>query len=335
MFSMSRASAGEGPERYSLRVPFECAAGESLKLGIDLFDIDGKSIRLVGSGTQYVLRVSHFDSPDHAEAYLDRLVGVLLRMTVGMKLGLRVETSLQDIRLFDPPKEVTTGHKLGDWLDQAGWTHLDGAVDPFPAAIIPEHKRLLLIAGDKAHAVVGVSAGNFKAGLETGFALPTPEAIPKDARLSLGIDLYAASRHETTSRGRLVTMVTAVESLVVPGRVPAKVVQAIDNLLAVLGAGAIKDELGTEWSRLASRVGNLKTESIKNSLRSHVANIADAIGGSPDELADGMSQSYDVRSLLLHEGSATDAEIGIALTWLNEWVPRILVYHSDVAGGAL
>lgn len=77
--------------------------------------------------------------------------------------------------------------------------------------------------------------------------------------------------------------------------------------------------------RLLSRLGKLKTESIKESLRIWTrTTCARMPAWDPQEAASAVAQHYDARSDLVHEGTAPEADIQEALQWLSEFVPAVL-----------
>jgi hypothetical protein len=77
--------------------------------------------------------------------------------------------------------------------------------------------------------------------------------------------------------------------------------------------------------RLLDRLCGLKKESIKESIRIWTATICSKLQGYDGaKAAADISRHYDVRSKLLHAGSAPECEIKSALDWLTEFIPAVL-----------
>lgn len=359
MFSMTVGSRGEPPESYTLQVPLRIADDETFNLeeGSAEFELAGYRARMSGRSPDYLLRISGFASNGAAREFFDQLLGALLLATVDLRLGMEVESTIQDLLVFDPPKEITEDSLVPSSVRERGWTHIDAAIDASPAVIIPEHKRIMLFAAGRAHAVRGVGGQRLAASVQSALELAAPEAIMTDSRLSLAIDLYAASRHETTSRGRIVTLVTSLEALVAPDRVSDDVEAAIDHLMDLLRRGSsvsspwqsfigsvcaalgrpsnpIPELSAEERNSLRSRIGNLKRESIGRKLARFMASEAGDLGVDPGPLKKGMSHSYGVRSNLVHEGEDSPTEIERARSWLEEWVPKLLMSVARRTAGA-
>jgi hypothetical protein len=244
---------------------------------------------------------------------------------------LRVETDFQDVRWIPSKGHLKDNKNLSFLYEKLGWTAIDGWIDSTPSVVIPEHKRLLDTNEGTFSATRGFPFDKLAAKLEKSLTQTKPEGIAADARLSLAIDLYASSRHEETQRGRLVTLVTALEALVDPNRLggaPATVLKKLVDEAKRLQSETEADEK-EEVARLLDRLQGLKRESIKQSLRRLAAKEAETLGQNPTDFADLLATAYDVRSQLLHTGKANHAAVSASGAWLAEWVPRILGAVAD------
>ena len=208
------ASEGSPPERYTLQVPFQLgpkrrltpADAKEIAFGAQRLEvIDNQGIQL--------LRVTGFRSFEKAEEFFQRLRGALYYLTVGHKLSIRSDRDMQMVRLLDSPVDVRGNPNWGEICEQKGWTQLDGYVDPFPAVVIPEHLRIMEIGVGPLSVTIGTPVPMFLEHLAGVLALPKPESITADERLSLAIDLYASSLWETSRRARVVSLATALEAL--------------------------------------------------------------------------------------------------------------------------
>jgi len=282
--------------------------------------IDNQGIQL--------LRVTGFRSFEKAEEFFQRLRGALYYLTVGHKLSIRSDRDMQMVRLLDSPVDVRGNPNWGEICEQKGWTQLDGYVDPFPAVVIPEHLRIMEIGVGPLSVTIGTPVPMFLEHLAGVLALPKPESITADERLSLAIDLYASSLWETSRRARVVSLATALEALIKPERVSQAASDQIDQLLNAFDSArdclAEDQKQRSESDSIRSRLASLKNESISERLRRLAVAHASDIGVTTEQARHKMVSAYGVRSKLVHDGNAPEAEIEDAAAWLDKAVPAIL-----------
>jgi hypothetical protein len=323
------ASAGSPPERYTLQVPFQLGPSHALT-SADVKDVvfGDLTLEIVENQGVQLLRVTGFKTAGEAEVYFPRLRGALLRLIVRKKLSLRTTRGMQSVQLKHPPIDVRGNPNFGTMLEGKGWTHLDGYVDPSPAVVIPEHLRIMEFGGGSLSATLSMPVQSFLEQLTDGLTLLQPEQIAADERLSLSIDLYAASLWETSQRARVVSLATALEALIEPERVGQAASDQIDKLLDVFDSSRDQsredEEQRRALDRMRSRLAGLKEESILENLRQLATAHADALGETIDEARRNMVSAYGVRSKLVHDGYARDDEIASAAAWLSKAVPAIL-----------
>jgi hypothetical protein len=320
------------------------------------FTLGGHQARITGRGHEYLLRIQDFPTPDAARDFFYRLRGALLVATLDLRIGLSIVAELQEPLTYDPPKEIKAPKVMPSCVRDRGWTHVDAAIDASPSVVIPEHKRVLLFAAGSATAIRGVTATRLADTLDEALGLPNPEQIATAERLSLAIDLYAASRREATHRGRIVTMVTALEALVDAEYASDRVRASVDRILVEFRTtsshttiwrrfaywalrrmgilGRMGEGLtGAERNRLMSQLGNLRRESIGERLRRFVEAESAHLGADGDELKRALTHSYGVRSHLVHEGHSDPRDVERARTWLEMWVPKLLRSVANRSGG--
>jgi hypothetical protein len=148
--------------------------------------------------------------------------------------------------------------------------------------------------------------------------------------LQLAIELYAACSFEATDNAQLVTLVTALESLTPRAKIPAC---AEDCLRAATDLIKAKrdtcDTSSVNWedlNHLLSRLDNLRAQSIRRSLIAYVSVLVGRASelGDPKEVLARLDHAYRLRSALLHNGVAEQANVNEALEFLREFVPNIL-----------
>lgn len=225
-------SEGSPPERYTLQVPFQLAPPHALKQAdVKEHTFGDHNVEIVENEGIQLLRVTSFETREEAEAFFPRLRGALLRLIVRKKLRLRSSRAMQMVQLHDLPVDVRGNPTFGELCERKGWTHLDGHIDPSPAVVIPEHLRIMEIGAGSMKVTISMPETSFLEHLAEGLTLPHPEKIAADERLSLAIDLYAASLSETSQRARVVSLATSLESLIKPERVSEAASDQINQLL--------------------------------------------------------------------------------------------------------
>src|SRR5688572_21420677 len=182
------ASTGSPPERYTLQIPFQLGSTQALNpTAVKNVSYGDLRLEIVENEGVQLLKVTGFKTADEAEAFLPRVRGALLRLIVVKKLSLRMANGVQTVKLHEPPIDVRGNSNFGDLFDKVGWTHLDGAIDPSPVVVIPEHLRIMEYGGGSVSLKHGMPTTSFLDYLAEGLSLPQSEQIAADGRLSLSI----------------------------------------------------------------------------------------------------------------------------------------------------
>lgn len=323
------ASEGSPPERYTLQVPFQLGPMHALTpADVKEIAFGDHKLEIVSNQGIQLLRITGFNSFEEAEEFFQRLRGSLYHLIVRKKLSIRSTSDMQMVQLWKPPVDIRGNPNFGGICERKGWTHLDGSVDLSPAVVIPEHLRIMEFGVGSASVTISMPVPSFLEHLAKGLALPQPERIAADERLSLAIDLYAASLWETSRRARVVSLATCLEALIEPERVSEAASDQIEQLLkafdSVRDRSAEDAEQRSELDRMRSRLAGLKEESISENLRKLAGAHAKVIGVTTEEARRNIVSAYGVRSKLVHDGYATDDEIVDAAGWLDKAVPVIL-----------
>lgn len=329
LFWFRIASQGSGPERYTLQVPFQLGPGDEVRSVDDnRVTFGSHDLEIVENQGVQLLRVLGFKTAAAAETFFPRLRGALLHLVVKKQLSVRSSSSMQEIRFQEPPIDVRGSANFGSMFEPRGWTHLDGHVDHSQVVVIPEHLRIMEFGAGSASATISMPASSFLGHLAASLALSQPQQIAADERLSLAIDLYAASLWEASLRAKVVNLATSLEVVVKPEKVGKVASDQIDQMLGTFDSArepsAEDPEQRRALDRMRSRIAGLKDESISENLRKLAARHATSIGETIDDARRNMVSAYAVRSKLVHDGYATDNEISTAAAWLRKTVPAIL-----------
>lgn len=337
IFSIEIGTEGRGPERWSVWLPIELAPSYRIKPGSAT--LGDKSISIESRNEFTVIEVHAFDREDEAIDFLERLRGAVLLWGIQGKIGLTVPQGVQRLQLFDPPAPGIDNPNFGEMCRSVGWEYVDGSYDFGEPAILPQHKRLTRWVMGRANAYVTTTAEQTSGRLLPLIELPKIGAIQSAGKLVLAAETYLASLFPISGKARLLELTTVLEVLAPtpdvgsePGAVLAAVIAEAKRSRAALPTDhpALRDV-----DRLLSRLGQLKSESIKESLRIWTRAICARLPGrDPDQAASDVARHYDVRSKLVHDGSAPDADIQAALEWLSEFVPAVLeLLIREAAGG--
>ena len=330
IFSIEIGTEGRGPERWSVWLPIELAPSYRIKPGSAT--LGGKSISIESRNGFTVIEVRAFNREDEAIDFLQRLRGAVLLWGIQGKIGLIVPQGVQKLQLFDPPAPGIDNPNFGDMCRHAGWEKVHGSYDVDEPAILPQHKRLTRWVMGRANAYVTTTVEQASAQLLPSIELPKIAVIESTGRLTLAAETYLASLFPISAKARLLELTTVLEILAPTPAIGSTASDALAAALAEAKRSRIAlaadrpdhPDLG-DLDRLLSRLGQLKRESIKESLRIWTRGVCAGLPGrEPDQAAAEIDKHYDVRSKLIHDGAASDADIEAALSWLSDFVPTVL-----------
>jgi len=332
IFAASIGSDGSGQERYVSYFPFVLAPGA------DLAAIDGSASSTHGAATLRLEKLHHlyaisfgpFASVETATASLDRLRAAFLWLSLSCGVGVSYSRVVGDLTVFDTPKSVLEPGFFSDVAGTAGWTAIDGHYDADKALIRPDHKRLTRWEMGRATVTLNIGIENFFQTLRQALSFDGISRVAEHPKLRLAIELYATHRFELSDNARFISLVTTLESLLPDMKIPKC------SLVALTQARAVVKETreryprdSPEWSaigHLLSRVSTLEDESIGMTLRNHVSSIVSRHSelGNQTDVVKRLRDVYSARCVLLHEGRADDGRIKEHLSFLQEFVPRLL-----------
>jgi hypothetical protein len=279
-----------------------------------------------------------FVSADAAAVHLDQLRASLLWFSLRYGIGVSYSKSLGNVKLLDAPQPVSGSGLIAQVAGVVDWAAIDGDYEADKALIRPEHKRLTRWETGHPSLAVGISVENFFKSVNQALSFGHLRGVIDNDKLKLAIELFAAYRFELSNNAQLITLVTALESLLPDMEVPAcskAVLAQSKDLVKASRDQHPKDS--TEWraiNHLLSRIGSLKTEAIGTALRHHVSSVLlrHPDFGDSGEVSIKLREVYSVRSTLLHEGRSAEQEVGMCLSFLRKFVPRLLaVLYEEAA----
>lgn len=332
LFAVSIGSTSTDKEGYALYVPFTLSPGRSISAFETslLHFFSGYQIQLEKLNNFYSIWIKSFDSVDSAKLFFPKLQASLLWASLKDKIGILSPRCLSNVQLYESPIQVSSQSDIYSIVSAAGWDNTDGNYDADKAAIIPKSKNLLRWEHGQHSISIGIGANNFLSRIASGLDFKSPNRVMENEKLRLAIDIYSSFFFELSENARFLTLVTVLETLTPDNEIPEVAQLALK--IAKSAVKSARDKFNKEtddWKlveNLLSRIGNLKRKSIGTSLREFVSTIAQKNPsiGDPDELADKLKELYNYRSTLVHTGSADPAAIKQSLSFLQDFVPRLL-----------
>ncbi len=343
IFAISQGTEGYGPERYVAYLPFVLAPGVKLApIEEPVTSTKGPfNLTLEKLHNLYALSSGPFTSEEAAALHINCLRGCLLWLSLRYGAGVDYPKDFGTPKLFTTPIPITESSPIWHIAEATGWSDTDGAYNADVALIRPEHKRLTRWETGRGSVEISISIEDFFHSLGQTLALERLPEVIKNDKLKLAIELYAAYRFELSDNAQLLTLVSSLESLLAKQEIPKCSNDALTKARAAVKACRDNYETeSTEWSqidRLLCNVGNLKTESIGATLRTQVLSVVSRNPelGDPDNIRTQLGKAYNLRSKLLHEGHPGDLDVEGNLSFLREFVPRLLkVLFREAAEGA-
>jgi hypothetical protein len=341
IFAVSPGSDGSGVERYVAYLPFVLAPGANLApIDRPIASTHGSSnLKLEKLHHLYVLSSGPFASEDAAAVHLEHLRSSLLWLSLTCGVGVSYSKIHGSLTLFEVPQPVPESGMISQVVGVVGWTATDGHYDADKALILPDHKRLTRWEMGRASLVIGISIENFFKTLSHALSFERLRRVTDDGKLILAIELYAAYRFELSNNAQLITLVSALESLLPDIEIPECSHTALAQAKEVVKATRYRyPHDSTEWNvinQLLSRIGTLKTEAIGTTVRRHISSVMSRHPelGDPADVSAKLREVYSIRSTLLHEGHSPEQDVENYLSFLREFVPRLLAALFREAAG--
>ncbi len=345
IFGFLEGSKGSGEESYTLRVPFMVSPNATLTVSSETSPptVDGHSAAIFESPGSYVLEVYGFASEEAARSFLPKVGAGLIETALRRRISFPFTLRTAPVKYFDPPRDLVPENPATKHLWDKGWSQLDGYYPHDATVIKPEHKKLYVeyVGGGTLSLVVGDEDIAHEVS-EALSVLPYPERVFEDEKLRLALNLYNSAFFEKGDPARLIAFVTVLETLNPGGEVPQPVSDVVDELVDKVkeSQAAITNSPGcssSDYDSLLTSVRRLKELSIGRGIRRLVTEKLELDPDIEDAVAVGreVREIYNLRSKLVHHGSADEAEVRAAIRRLLDIVPRVLlVMLSQAAQGA-
>jgi len=191
---------------YTLRFPFEIVSGHHLNLEEELSrQLGNLAIRLSQNDYHSVLEISGFESNDDAEKFVERLYAGLMWVMVDQKTPLQASSELNSVRYADDPDAAA------ERLSFDAPVH--GMINGHRPSIFPSDKRIAKFFAGTWSGSLGRAPEGFLDSLVFGVDLAKHFQLSQEEPLHVALELYSAAFAEKSQRARLLTFVTALESI--------------------------------------------------------------------------------------------------------------------------
>ncbi len=332
IFTTSIGSLGQAEHAYTIRLPFTLSPGRTIKLqdGIAHFDLLGHKCQIAEETHQYSLTIRGFASESSATDFLSRTAAGLIWLGLKFPMGVRFSATVAPIHLFQAPRPIAAGSFYDSITEQKGWKEIDGCYSSDQTVVRQEHKRLLVETVGRATFRQDTPASFFADALAEALNMGRPEMVLNQPKLKLATELYASTYYEATPSASFLGRFTALEALL--PRTPASVVirEMVNRFIEEARAAATQQResaaINAEFQSVLTRLAHLRDTSIKSRIRMI---IEEKLRNDPDiessaALGREVSKLYDLRSDLVHYGTADPMQIRQGNTRLGDIVPRLL-----------
>jgi hypothetical protein len=330
LFSVSIGSVGTTEPTFTARLPFQMPAGRTIKLDEDVaqFDLQGHPCQIALEANQYALTIRQFSTEAAAAEFLLQAAGGLVWLGLKYPIGFRFDPNISKIDSFREPRLIDSASFVSKITGPKGWKAIDGQYDSDQTIVRPEHKRLICWTTGRVTVRQDTPPKILEDAIIEAMSFGRPDRIFHEAKLRLAIDFYMSSHFDTTPAASFLNRFTTLEILVPDVPVHAVIQERLGRFIAEIRAEGKKHEnqedLSAEVQSVLSRLAHMRNRSIKSGLRSLIReNVRDDQNRS-GYLAREVADLYDLRSELVHNGTADRKEINEGNNRLGEIVPQLL-----------
>lgn len=303
-------TAGFGPTRYSLYVPFGYGKIHRLdhfgtaKDGWATFPILGKEAHVIAEEHLAVLRVFGFESEDDATAAFLKIASGFLHAVVEGRASARAGQLLPIYRGADDLRDRYPREYYEPWAPRNPET--DGSIAMMGSYVLPEHERILLSGGGIGEIVKPINPAELNKWVDAGDAGKRVES-PK---VRLALKLVDQANGQRVPELEYLSLVRALEVLkedLTLGAVPTALVAAWkDQTEQELQKARDQNDARLE-EELTDISNRLDFSSITNGIR----RLTDGVPLLPttdpgmkelQDLRGAVGRLYGIRSDLVHDG---------------------------------
>jgi hypothetical protein len=304
---------------YKLQFPFSLQSGYRVSdiTGPVAIPVPGLTANLTPVSGEYAITVEGFPTASSAESFKAQAWLGLTTLMLDIKAAFSAST---DVRHGTPV--VVSNPSLPSTM-QGPRVMVDEG--PYVA---PSGTRLIAFGMGTATVTVSTPVQRVIDSLSRGMTHPRAETLFTNARFRTAVDLFAAAHFEKTGPARLLTYVMALEVLA-PSAEKHPVALALlqkwrTELTAAITAVPADSPEGSDLEALEREINFRKEASIRSRIRHLVHTTLSAVGATDaEQMARTALKAYDSRSVLLHDGSLPEQEIGVTIGNLRTILERL------------
>ncbi len=313
---------------YTLRFPFlltNNTAINNLESPITR-EFKGLTITLEFNKPYYLLIIKGFKSESAAKAYKNNLSIGLNWTTLNCNLGFEDESEFDEV--YFPPDPFKTAEV---WKTQFGLDkgqRIDCIINGNLPSVYPTKSVIGIMTGGNVSAIIGKNPDSILENLLEGLSISLSiENI--DVKLKIAIDIYNGHFFEQSNQARFLSLIMALESIAPHNHKHQIAQKLIDSWIKDLNQKiAMLEKNSEEYHSLESlqKEINFRREA---SLRSQIRSLVlDTLNEDNNHLAAEYAKkavkSYDIRSILVHDGIIDTKILEEALTDTKEIVLLVL-----------
>jgi len=326
-------SKGTDEESFTVRIPINISPLSRITMtpGESPLNIEGHPAIFFEEHELNVLEVYGFSSEEVAREALPNIQAGLVYAALHHRIALPFPRQTAPVIYEEMPISGET--KITRQFLEKGWDRLDGHYPWDYTVIKPEHKRLYIEAVGGGRLVPGIRDHDITNKMSEAMRLPHPEKVFTNGKLRLALNLYSSSFFQFDDSARFLTLVSVLETLNLSRPAADNVKDMIDEFVAQ--TRRVRDALDKndpnsgyeDYNVLINRLGNLKTESIRQGIRSLVGETLrlDPDVDDPEAVAREAGSIYGLRSTLVHEGSIPAGDLTSSIERLMDIVSRVLL----------
>ncbi|MBG56786.1 MAG: hypothetical protein CMK46_00675 [Porticoccus sp.] len=321
---------------YKIRFPFRLAPGQDLTECNEKKMVGSLSISIGKESGFHCLHIEGFETQKQAVRFYEKIDIGFKYITLNTGLSFLSVGELQKVNYAENPHEARKS--LSKSLNITIEEPVDALIDGARPAIYLTEKSIRKITAGSITTTESCLSENFLELFAKSAMFETPDAIRNDGKLLSALDLYSGHFLETTPRAKFLTLVMAIETIVIP-------TPRTDNVLALINRW--KKEAEEELKALDSNSDEyFSLESLRNellfrrddSIRRRIKNyIFNLVRSNKDDDAEQVSADavrvYDFRSRLVHGGRVNEIELSENLSVAKKVVENVLTYRFEGAVG--
>jgi len=316
---MEIVSKGFGEENYSIQFPLSLSPKAKLSIPGNKSDtykiILGNKETIITIKNQHcVFKATNFKTKQSAQKFIMKLSVSLRLISLRKKLGIRFKHEAKQLHSsqFNMPKDWIEAVKA-NWESEDEVYKIDGLIDKFSTFIIPEHKKILDV-GARSLTPVSIFEPSQIADCfcEINNKIDTQKVF-KNKQLELAFQTYSSAYYHHLPQLSFISLVTCLEILSNTQKSDELSIEIINETIQFIKTKyKDKDKYSHISNILLSKIGNLKNESISDSvcrlIFKHYQNkTTDLIElSNKNECIKTVKKIYNVRSKLVHTGDFRD-----------------------------